>query len=104
MPNITEKAHANVRYRFYNRRTGVVAETLIPTYKDGVTDEGFDSNYEALLNCERAVLPDSGNRNELSLFSYDNYVVWAVPGNAVKSYEKRIGGGKNIYVTVRLVS
>lgn len=96
---MAEKNTCRARFRFYNRDTGVAAETYIS--KDN--DEVREANRESLLACEHAVTEDILTK-DLSLLPYDAYMLWIIPGNAVKSYDKRIARCGDVEVSVRLVA
>lgn len=95
-------AKNNVRFRFRNIRTGVVAETTLPVNAIEREFEEGASYTESLRVCESAVTENISP--SLELLSLGEYLVWTVPGNAVKSYEKFIAGNKDVMVHVQLVA
>lgn len=95
-----------IRFRFLNFKTETVSDVFLPVGYDTNMEEGVvEDNIRALLNCERAVSGDPG-QEELDILFYDQYIIWTVPGNAVKSYDKIIANDKDrgISVMVRLVA
>ena len=95
-------AKTNVRFRFRNIHTGVVAETTLHINAIERELEEGASYTESLRVCESAVAEViSPNLEILPLWGY---LIWTVPGNAVKSYEKFIAGYKDVTVHVQLVA
>jgi len=92
-----------IRFRFLNRTTGAAAETFVRCDPDP-DDYVRVANTDALLACEHAVSDRYALKDELSILSYNNYMVWAVPGNAVKTYDKLIAIAEDVQVFAKLMA
>lgn len=90
--SVSAEMKNKVRFRFLSHKTKTTASVLLP-----VCAQIDNDNVNALRTCAEAV------NVKLDACDIDHCLIWTFPGNAVKSYEKKIAVFDGVEVRARLV-